>query len=414
MTENFKDDNTNGIRAIHNPQDALEYLKNPKHFCLFSLGLTDLMQKYGYPGSKEDVEERTEYLWKRFASIENPPQKATVRNWFRHEQKRPSMNSISRTHMFQICFALSVSLEDADDFFNYVYLGRSFNCHTMEEAVYYYCFSNQLTYGHAQKLIRTIKCFPDTTADSTDKPIFTRNIIERLKQCRSDEAFLYYFQRNNHIFRKWNRTASEHIQCRVSEIRGNTSDKRILRACQNMDPISLKEFIFKELDHCSLVIREYLIHKIQKRPDDISGQTITSINFILERMLLTQKGIPKGTDLPAGIRVNFPRGITFSEILHKSETSISYDSIRKCLILLEFYHFWVCTLQAEILKKNVSPVSDTFERYREKTRYVLLSCGYGDLFPGNPYDWLFLWASTTENPLDSLRSVMDGILEEAF
>ena len=72
-------------------------------------------------------------------------------------------------------------------------------------------------------------------------------------------------------------------------------------------------------------------------------------------------------------------------------------------MLLKFYHFWVTLLL------NPDIIDDcAFDIYCEETNALLDSCGYEELFPGNPYDWLFLWAATTEKPLTSLRDAISG------
>ena len=120
-------------------------------------------------------------------------------------------------------------------------------------------------------------------------------------------------------------------------------------------------------------------------------------------------------DLPDIVKLNFPSKKTFSKILNRSqsEMSTSYDSIRKCLILLKFYHFWV-TLELMMDSGNAaensqSDYADYFDDFCEEMAQLLEECGYEELYERNPYDWIFLWASTTEQPLESFRGVMRAI-----
>ena len=94
----------------------------------------------------------------------------------------------------------------------------------------------------------------------------------------------------------------------------------------------------------------------------------------------------------------------FSAVFTKAEHSTSYDSIRKCLIMLKFYHFW-----RTFPEQNFS-LAETFDVYVEETNNLLYSCCYEELNVCNPYDWLFLWASKTEDPLGYLR---DAVNQEA-
>lgn len=97
----------------------------------------------------------------------------------------------------------------------------------------------------------------------------------------------------------------------------------------------------------------------------------------------------------------------------QSETSTSYDSIRKCLIFLKFYHFWTTLeLMTGSGSANENPHTedaDYFEDFCDEMAQLLEECGYEELYERNPYDWLFLWASASENPLESFRSVIGEI-----
>lgn len=50
-----------------------------------------------------------------------------------------------------------------------------------------------------------------------------------------------------------------------------------------------------------------------------------------------------------------------------------------------------------------------FDIYLEEINALLTACGYEELFPGNPYDWLILCTSTTDNPIASLRDAIAPI-----
>ena len=69
----------------------------------------------------------------------------------------------------------------------------------------------------------------------------------------------------------------------------------------------------------------------------LKSKNIHSVDFVLQYLLGTSTGIQKKKDIPNSIRVNFPSKKTFSDILNKSDHLTSYDSLRKCLILLSFY-----------------------------------------------------------------------------
>ena len=75
----------------------------------------------------------------------------------------------------------------------------------------------------------------------------------------------------------------------------------------------------------------------------------------------------------------------------KLSTSKSYDSIRKLIILLDFYRFWVnAKLNSETEYYKTLDEDKLTEIYIEEANNCLYDCGYEDLYAGNPYDWIFL------------------------
>ena len=133
-TDNAQD----SLFSIDDCNEAYQYLQNSANFVSFHTGLTTLMQRCGYTGSSEDVEEKTAYLQQKLAAIHVKITEITVRDWF-SGKRRPSLDSRSRKLVYEICFALGASFELVQEFFRQVYFSRSFNCHTIKEAVYYYC-----------------------------------------------------------------------------------------------------------------------------------------------------------------------------------------------------------------------------------------------------------------------------------
>ena len=123
--------------------------------------------------------------------------------------------------------------------------------------------------------------------------------------------------------------------------------------------------------------------------------------------------MPKNIDIPDVVRNNFPGKKVMSDVLDatKISTSKSYDSIRKMIVLLDFYAFWAC------IKVGISDVSDIdkstlYEIYQEEADSRLKLCGYENLYAGNPYDWIFLCASHSEDPLAFFRAYIADLLPE--
>lgn len=84
------------------------------------------------------------------------------------------------------------------------------------------------------------------------------------------------------------------------------------------------------------------------------------------------------------------------------------EIIRKILIFLVFYTYWARL----IIGKNDAFYSAKFsdaERCLDTINNRLLDAGYPELYAGNPYDWVFKWALSDENPLIAFRYYMGEV-----
>ena len=106
----------------------------------------------------------------------------------------------------------------------------------------------------------------------------------------------------------------------------------------------------------------------------------------------------KDSLLPSEIKINFPQ----SNIMQKKDPS--YDELRKSIILLFSYQFWRKN------KLNVGTESigndEIFETFETQLSALLNDIGFPPLYYGNPYDWLFLYCTSTEKPLDTFRELI--------
>lgn len=409
-TDNAQD----SLFSIDDCNEAYQYLQNSANFVSFHTGLTTLMQRCGYTGSSEDVEEKTAYLLLKLAAIHVKITEITVRDWF-SGKRRPSLDSRSRKLVYEICFALGASFELVQEFFRQVYFSRSFNCHTIKEAVYYYCLHQNHSYDHALELYETIKAMPETAKFEASDPVYTDQIRNALDNCHSDEEFLAYFSRNKSLFDRWNQRALFYIEEFVRQIRGTKEDIGRIEAFRKVGTIPDAKTLTTP-SASGLTIQEFFMQARHfGRKWRYAKQNVTSIDFMLEFIIDPIEPVHKKAKLPDIVKLNFPSKKTFSKILNRSqsEMSTSYDSIRKCLILLKFYHFWV-TLELMMASGNAaensqSDYADYFDDFCEEMAQLLEECGYEELYERNPYDWIFLWASTTEQPLESFRGVMRAI-----
>lgn len=114
--------------------------------------------------------------------------------------------------------------------------------------------------------------------------------------------------------------------------------------------------------------------------------------------------------LPLKSSLSFPGSPMVNSIL-RGELGDN-ESYRKMLILLVFYTFWA---KKTIEYKTVEVKADVQETERclYSINKFLVDSGYPTLYFGNPYDWIFMWALRTENPLQAFRSYMLEVLISA-
>ena len=182
MRKSYTDIANMRLRSI-NEKNAEEisvpdFLNDPENFRPFQLGLTELMTRNGFTGSEKDTAALTDSLYPKLAAIRPSLARSTVNDWFTG-RRRPKLNAESRTLMYQVCFALSLPLPEVFWFFGHVYFDRPFNCRRLDEAIYYYCLKNRLSYGEACRLLEDASRLPQTAAP-TEPQMYTHFFRSRL------------------------------------------------------------------------------------------------------------------------------------------------------------------------------------------------------------------------------------------
>ncbi len=413
--------------------EAVDYLTNPDSFRSFDKGLTELLIKKGYSGDTNNIKELSEYLIARLRKINSSIGIATVTSWFSGNHS-PKVEAGSRNKIYEICFALELSYEETVWFFHHVYYDRAFNCHTITEAVYYYCFLHNLTYTEAQQTIQEVENTPALATDLEETANYTQFVKNHIRELQSVAELKEFLIPNKHNFNSWNQSALRMLNKLVLELIGPPESKATIdKLKRNINEKRYKnaEKLIKDFannQNCGLLIREFLCdsqnpsENIAESPADyifeeIKGQNTQKNTFILRRILRTTETSQKNEkiQIPYIIRNNFPSRKIMSDVLSDNKISVSksYDSIRKMIVLLDFYRFWV-TVKLKNEDKNLSIDDSLSEIYLEETNACLYQCGYEELYAGNPYDWIFLCCARSENPLEYLRALIGELWEKKF
>lgn len=409
--------------------DAVMFLKNPENFRPFGQGLTELLEKNHFQGNAESCTEKADYLLSKLREIHSTIEKETVYAWFQGK-RRPKIEPGSRRRMYEICFALELSYEETVWFFHHVYYDRCFNCHTIEEAVFCFCFLHGISYQKALRMIENIYAADSTVSapknSGSDYTHFVQNRILSMQTIDELQAFL---MNHRQAFGQSNRSALTAIQNLLSRITGAERSKPIIdrlkrtlmRAVRSNSSQRVLQNFTEDIDKCGLLMQE-ICYDAQNQSDRSASEyileTIIQRNIfkntvVLDWLLSTNTGMSKNPDIPYIVRNNFPSKKVLSDVLDetKSSSSRSYDAIRKTLVLLDFYVFWV-RIKLGITDIGTYRVEELAQIYRDETDACLYHCGYEPLFAGNPYDWIFLCSAQNEEPLAFFRGMVSELLAD--
>lgn len=290
----------------------------------------------------------------------------TLRSWFSSD-KRPKKGNDSRNKIFAIAFALKLDFEETKDLFHKVYLDRAVNYRRYEDFIYYYCIRSGLSFQHANSLISKVSF---NNVNSDDLTMKTEFMIADATTLECDEEVLAYIHSHAHNFSISNQMA--------------------------------KEILINQKKKVIEVIGEN-ISILYTDKSDYKGYDLTSDSFIwktiIDRATTKENGrgtvtIPfKNTEFPKEIKHNFP------QVKSLSEKNDSYDELRKSIILLFSFWYW-------LKSKSESIDPDVDEDYAAELNKILDDAGMPPLYYGNPYDWMFLYCTVkSENSIGGLSSI---------
>lgn len=164
-----------------------ELLRVAQLFRPFSAAMDEFLVERGYTGNRSDVDAKTAFISGAFrrANMDVPRE---VRAWFAGQP-------VKRDTVFQICFAFGLDGTQTDDFFRRIYTReRSFNCHLVQEAIYYFCLNNGMSWADALEIQTQV---PLTGRDNGDgNALYTESIIAQLNGIETKEAFVDWLHQN--------------------------------------------------------------------------------------------------------------------------------------------------------------------------------------------------------------------------
>ncbi len=347
----------------------------------YGAALSDFLDTHGYSGANSP-EAKAAYLKNQFEASGIDRNKARNALKWLTEPK-----GFERETGFRIAFSLNLSISEANEFFRTVMLDRSFDCHTIREAIYYYCIYHGIDYQTAEKLIAALPQPKKAPVPDSSDVLYTRNIIIFLQTCPNEEQLQKYFIENIAQFGYNQVKAKEFIRLLWSRI-------------SKHDGIASKE-------------REFFpVTTIKSTSSDAADSTwnlylqILGLDLDDVRDIETDRTIKpmlkNETFMHQFAAENFPNRQSIEKILRGESTQ--NDLMRKTLILFVFYQFWMNIALSQKGHRSYEAGLHDRERCISELDQYLLDAGFPEMYAGNPFDWIFIWAAGRESPLQAFRS----------
>lgn len=352
----------------------------------FDEAFTDFIIKHGYTGERTDADFKARFLQEKYkAAGVKPPR--DLKKWF------DSNRRLKRETVFPICFVFRLGVSESNDFFRCVPFERGFDCHTINEAVYYFCIKNGLSYADAREMLDRIPKPEKRKVIPGREILYTGAITKYIDSIDDREKLIQYLTDHIGDFTYNNATAIGYVQKlwkEISKENGLAVQEGILvNQAYNWsgDLVIAAEGASTWTIFSQIIGLDRQTEKEYAQKHDRSLASVMSENALLP--------------LSAGDCFPSRQGI---DRLIRGELSDN-ELIRKMLIFLVFYTYWA----KKIIKNkdafypaqygDAEGCLDTIDNY-------LMDAGYPQLYAGNPYDWLFKWSLNDEHPLEAFRTYM--------
>lgn len=367
-----------------------ELLQVAQLFRPFSKAIEEFIKERGYLGDLADVDAKVAYIRSTFENANMTPPRE-IREWFTAEQP------VKRDTVFQLCFSFSLDGNGTDDFFRRFYTReRSFDCHQLQEAIYYFCMNNGLTYADALDIQSRV---PLVGERQSGEAVFTGSIISDLNDLVSKDELIAYLNENIDKFADSNVTPYDTIRRLWTLSAG--SDGLLMQERQNLSSIlddhaTGQKSKVRSSEKGIKPWDAYLAILQLDKKDVKKLETDRSIKPILEK-------------LHADAQDSFPDRQGIDRILRGEH--VSYERVRKWLVLLTYYVFWA---RKAVKDGNYEASADDANRCLVSMNQHLMDAGYPELYVGNPYDWIFLFAAKSDEPLYTFRFIWNELLTSAL
>lgn len=324
---------------------------------VFLEGLSERLNELGVKCNDDEIDIMLAEVKRRYKKILGKSCPKAVQNWVRGT----TPGTANRMNNYNLCCALEMDYRQTADFFRRHFLTIPFNCKSKLDAVYLYCFYRNKPYSAVTKLLeRASRFVPQENAHTATSQIFSA-----ILDTDNDEQFLQYLSR--HCY-------------------DNEQQFQLARNIINKEIEQVKTYINKDTS----------VEKVS--PARLNSLTIS---FLLGYKYQEREPNHNSIKLPKRFTESLPNDVTLGRMINGR--SISYEALRKTLMLLKFHNFYYEAQNADnnLIKQNLLDFCD-------ELNVTLSSCGFSPIYILHPFDCLLLYCANSYDPIVTLHSIMES------
>ena len=331
----------------------------------FLEGLAARLTELGAPCSIDDTDTMLTAVKSRYKDILHKSCPRTVVEWIRGTT--PGITN--RQNNYDLCYALKMNLKETSSFFQKHYLTIPFILRSRVDAVFYYCLLNSKPYSAVTELLNSSTGYvPQETVNTSTAQI--RTAIHNIK---TDEEFLTYLSTHCYTRQQQFQKAKSIIKEEIELLKKKLLDKSETQ----------KSFMEEGAEHKASISR-------------LNSETL----FALLGYKYTGKNETL-IKLPKRFTESLPNDVTLGKIVNDEE--VSYDLLRKTLMLLKFNSFYSLADEAGAQDNILGNLLD----FKEELNITLDACGFSYVYMRHPFDCLLMYCANSPNPIGMLHSVLE-------
>ena len=326
---------------------AMELEERP----IFLKGLAARLNQLGVECTVSDEKLMMSEVKKRFRAVLGKDCPKAVQNWI----KGTTPGITNRANNYDLCYALEMDFQQTAVFFQKHFLTQPFNCKSRIDAVYLYCLYHKKPYTSVTDLLEVSEKFPLQEQAHTS----TAQIFSAILSIDDDEAFLKYTFAHCYSNEQQFQLARELINAEIKHLKEN-----IIR--------------YKSKDILS-----------ENRLNSMTVTELLGYNYQLDGSSKAQHKLPKR------FTESLPNDVTLGRIINGE--SVSYELLRKTLMLLRFNNFY-----SQAINDDRDKIAQNLMDFYEELDRTLISCGFAQLYVRHPFDCLLLYCANSYDPIDTL------------